>query len=87
MVGAKLRREPCVRQVRFVSKAQALAEMKKKFPQLFNQAMPANPLPDSFVVTPAKPSCGPELAAAVRAAHWPGVQHVGLKRSRPRRAS
>ena len=82
LVGARLRREPCVRRVVFVSKAEALAKMKRQFPQLFQQGMPSNPLPDSFVVTPAEPSCVAAIAADARAARWPGVQRIALKRRR-----
>jgi len=44
---------PEVKSVTFISKEQALAEMKKKYPDLTKQ-LPANPLPDAFEVTPKK---------------------------------
>ena len=80
LVGERLRREPCVRRVVFTSKAQALAEFRKQHPKLV-AALPqgvGNPLPDSFTVTPVKSSCASAIAAAARAAHWPGVQKVSV---------
>lgn len=86
-VGAALRREPCVRQVVFISKAKALAKMNKMLGT--SKVVPpglGNPLPDAFDVTPDQPSCAPAIAAAARAAHWPGVQQVALKRRPATRA-
>ena len=87
LVGKRLSREPCVRQLIFVSKGEALAMIKKEDPTLY-QAMPpgvGNPLPDSFEVMLEKPSCAPAIAASARAAHWHGVQKVDLKRRPPTR--
>jgi cell division protein FtsX len=75
--GARLRNEPCVRRVVFVSKAQALKVMKKQFPGLYQAGQPmagTNPLPDAFTVTASKLSCVPTIARTV--AHWPGVATV-----------
>jgi cell division protein FtsX len=87
-VGTSLRNEPCVRQVAFISKAQAFAMLKKEHPKLLGAMPPGigNPLPDSYDVTPDKPSCAAAIAAAARAAHWPGVQQVALKRRPATRA-
>src|SRR6476660_8400413 len=49
-VARRLRNEPQVKQVIFVSKAQAEAQMKKKFPHLYAVPLPGNPLPDSYTV-------------------------------------
>ena len=78
--GDRLRGEPCVRRVVFVSKAQALKLMKKRFPGLYQAGQPTaglNPFPDSFTVTAGKLSWVPTLGAAV--AHWPGVDKVNWK--------
>lgn len=79
--GAALRREPCVRRVVFVSKAEALVELKKRLGTKapFPPGM-GNPLPDSYTVAADKPSCLAAIAAAARAAHLPGVQQVALAR-------
>ena len=78
LVGDRLRHEPCVRKVVFISKAEAWATFKKKHPKLAAASPPGmgNPLPDSFKVTPDKRSCVAPIAAAARAARWPGVQKV-----------
>jgi cell division protein FtsX len=84
LVGERLRREPCVRRIVFTSKAQAFAKFRKQHPKLVG-AMPAgvgNPLPDSFTVTPDKPSCAATIAAAARADHWPGVQQISVAHRR-----
>ena len=44
---------PEVKTVKYVSKAQALAIMRKRSPELTKQ-LPGNPLPDSFEVTPKR---------------------------------
>lgn len=77
-VGHRLREEPCVRKVVFISKAEAWATFKKEHPKLVGAQPPGmgNPLPDSFKVTPDKRSCVATIAAAARAAHWPGVQKI-----------
>src|SRR6185437_2137229 len=53
-VAARLRNDPRVKQVDFVSKAQALEQMKKNFKDLTRIPLPSNPLPDSYTVTPLK---------------------------------
>jgi cell division protein FtsX len=78
--GQRLRSEPCVRRVVFVSKAQALKIMKKKFPALFGVGSPLaghrNPLPDSFTVTASKLSCAGDVRARIATTHWPGVREI-----------
>ena len=73
-VGAKLRQDSRVKQVAFVSKEQALAQMKKDFPELFKTGLPSNPLPDSYVVTPLKAAYTPEIGREIQQAHYAGVE-------------
>jgi len=53
-VAAKLQADRRVSSVQYVSKAQALREMKQRFPDLFKTALPSNPLPASERVTPKR---------------------------------
>jgi cell division protein FtsX len=81
-VGATLRGDSLVKQVVFVSKAQALAELKKKFPGLYKAVkLPENPLPDSFTVVPVSPSYTRQVGATV--AHAPGVAMAKLAPCKP----
>jgi cell division transport system permease protein len=73
-VRFKLGHDPRVKQVAFVSKAQAEATMKKKFPDLYKVPLIGNPLPDSYVVTPLKASFTPVIGQAIRNAHYAGVE-------------
>ena len=50
-VANKLSSDPDVKSVTFVSKEEALREMRKRFPALV-QNLPSNPLPDSLEVVP-----------------------------------
>jgi cell division transport system permease protein len=60
----------------FISKEQAEATMAKKFPELYKTRLPSNPLPDSWVVTPAKAEDTPALGRTIRDAHYAGVDDV-----------
>lgn len=85
LVGAHLRRDACTKTVTFTSKAAALREMKKKYPKLFGKGspgFPSNPLPDSYTIVPTDPACAAGIAAAARAAHWPGVERVDVGKLR-----
>ncbi len=75
-VGRKLKADPRVKSVVFVSKAAAEARMRKQFPDLYKTPLPSNPLPDSWVVTPTKAEYTPVLGAAVQRASWAGVDDV-----------
>jgi cell division transport system permease protein len=75
-VGAKLRGDKRVKTVTFVSKAQAEAQMKKEFPDLYKTKLPSNPLPDSYKVIPFKASYTPVIGKDVRASGWAGVDKV-----------
>jgi cell division protein FtsX len=81
-VERRLRSEACVRKTVFISKTAALAMFKEKHPKLYAALPPGlgNPLPDSVEAMTDRPSCAVAIAAAARAAHWPGVHHIGLER-------
>jgi cell division transport system permease protein len=73
-VGTRLRSDPRVKQVVFVSKAEAQKKMQKEFPALYQTKLPNNPLPDSFTVVPKKAAFTPLIGKDVRRAGWPGVE-------------
>jgi cell division transport system permease protein len=75
-VGQKLRKDPHVKSVVFVSKGQAYKIMERKYPDLFKSKLPSNPLPDAYVVTPTKGEYTPEIGALVQRANWAGVDDV-----------
>jgi cell division transport system permease protein len=77
-VAARLRNDPRVKPggVEFVSKAEALALMKKNFHSLTAIPLPSNPLPDSYTVTPLKAAYTPLIGKKVKAAGWSGVDNV-----------
>jgi cell division transport system permease protein len=76
-VGARLRHDPRVNRVTFESKQQALAQMKREFPELFKAGqLPSNPLPDSYIVVPKKAAFTPAIGKSVRGAGWTGVDKV-----------
>ena len=75
LVGAKLRSDPRVKRVAYVSKQQAEAKMKKQFSYMYKGGVvTANPLPDSWTVTPTKASYTPLLGKEICVAHYAGVQ-------------
>jgi cell division transport system permease protein len=61
--------------VRFISRAEALAIMKKRTPDLVDSLV-SNPLPASFRVTPKSGDDIKELAQELRAPLLPGVEEV-----------
>ncbi len=73
-VRLKVSHDPRVKHVTFVSKAQAKANMKRRFPDLYKVPLPGNPLPDSYVVTPVKASDTPVIGRAIQQAQYPGVE-------------
>ncbi len=74
-VGAQLRRDPRVKSVVFVSKDQAEAKMRKQYPDMYQGGVvTANPLPDSWTVTPTQGSYTPTLGKEICAAHYAGVE-------------
>jgi cell division transport system permease protein len=75
-VQQNLQNDPRVKQVIFVSKAQAQEKMKKLYPQLYKVKLLENPLPDSYTVVPLKASDTPLLGKDVQTAGWSGVDAV-----------
>jgi cell division transport system permease protein len=75
-VQQKLQNDPRVKQVIFVSKAQAQEKMKKLYPQLYKVKLLENPLPDSYTVVPLRASDTPLLGKDVQTAGWSGVDAV-----------
>jgi hypothetical protein len=74
-IEATLLDQPSTREVRFVSKAEALAELRKSQPEL-TENLHGNPLPDSFAAGPTRGDEARSIAAAVRRA--PGIEQVSL---------
>jgi cell division transport system permease protein len=72
-VGQKLHGLQHVKLVTFVSKQKAFAEQKRKYPDLY-AAVPSNPLPDAYLVTPDKGDDTPALGRLILAKHYPGVE-------------
>jgi cell division transport system permease protein len=66
---------PEVKTVKFVSKEEALAIMKKRTPEIV-QSLPSNPLPHAFQVAPKRPEDVQVLSQKIRDAHLAGVQKV-----------
>jgi len=75
-VHTQLNANGAVKQVIFISKAQAEAKMKKQFPDLYRVQLLSNPLPDSFTVVPFQAKDTPTIGAAVKKANWPGVSEI-----------
>ncbi|HSL66009.1 MAG TPA: permease-like cell division protein FtsX [Gaiellaceae bacterium] len=64
-----------VKDVRFVSKEDALTIMEKRNPDLV-EGLTSNPLPNSFEVTPARAEDVKAVSASIRQASLPGVEKV-----------
>jgi len=62
---AELRARSTVREVRFVSKKEALAQMRRRLPEL-TKNLKGNPLPDAFHVSPRRGELAPQIAAPLR---------------------
>jgi cell division transport system permease protein len=78
-VGRELRHSPYVSQVTFVSKAEGLAQSKKDRSSEFGGAeaftlLPANPLPDKWIVTPRQAKYTPLIGKQICLAHYPGIE-------------
>jgi cell division transport system permease protein len=76
-VFTKLKSDQRVKQVIFVSKAEALKKMRHDFKDLTaGIPLPSNPLPDSYTVVPLKGAFTPEIGKEVQQANWAGVDNV-----------
>lgn len=74
-VRAYLDKDARVKDYRFVSKADALARMRQKYPQL-TANLPSNPLPASYEVTPKRAEEVNALSAALRAQKFAGIDRI-----------
>jgi cell division transport system permease protein len=85
-IRARLRRHTAVRQSRFVPRDAALKELKASTGLAdVVDSLPANPLPDAFLLTPTDPA--PEALERLRdeVRGWPKVTHVQLDSAWARR--
>ena len=74
-VGAFLSTDERIKDYQFVTRAEALERMRKKYPEL-TADLPTNPLPASYEITPRKAEEVKELSAAIRAEKFAGVERV-----------
>lgn len=78
-VGLRLSKHDGVRTARFVAREDTLARMRQSegLGEVID-ALPRNPFPDAYVITPADdgPAAMEKLAAELR--QWPKVEHVQL---------
>jgi cell division transport system permease protein len=73
-----------VKEIRFVTKEQALVRMRKSYPQL-TENLPSNPLPASFEVIPNRGEDTEDIALAVRGAKLAAVDEVKYGKETSRR--
>jgi cell division transport system permease protein len=76
-VRIKLESDPRVKDsgITFISRQEALARMRKSYPQL-TENLPSNPLPASFEVLPKKGEDTEAIALSIRDSKLPGVDEV-----------
>ena len=74
-VGSFLRTDDRIKDYQFVSRAEALERMQRKYPEL-TADLPTNPLPDSYEITPTRAEEVKQLSAAIRAEKFAGVERV-----------
>jgi len=74
-VRIRLLETPGVKNVLFVSKEQALGEMKRRTPELV-EGLTSNPLPASFEVTPKRPEDIRAISNSIRTQQLAGVERV-----------
>ena len=73
-VAFKLQHTPHVKAITFVSKAQAAKQMQKQYPSLYTGGVTANPLPDSWTVTPTQARYTPIIGHEICSARYAGVE-------------
>jgi cell division protein FtsX len=74
-VAAALRTDPLIVSFRYVSRAQALAALRRKFPDLVN-ALTSNPLLDSFRAVPKPHVAAHRVIAELKAQRFRGVGNI-----------
>ncbi len=74
-VGAFLRTDERIKDYQFVTRAEALERMQRKYPEL-TADLPTNPLPASYEITPGRAEEVKEISAAIRAQKFVGVERV-----------
>jgi cell division transport system permease protein len=83
-VGRRLRSDPRVKSVTFISRVTAFRQQAKEYPEYYKN-IPSNPLPDTWVVKPKNPDNAPAIGRSIQAqvngnaaqrAVWPGVNDV-----------
>jgi cell division transport system permease protein len=65
--------------ITFVSKEQALEQMKKTESHLFEAGLPSNPFPDEWVLTPVQAKDTPLIGKQICRAHYAGVEPCPAK--------
>ncbi|MGL6278138.1 MAG: permease-like cell division protein FtsX [Gaiella sp.] len=70
-----LEKDDRVKEFQFVSKAEALQRMQKRYPEL-TANLPSNPLPASYEVLPVRAEEVKEISADLRAQQFAGVERV-----------
>jgi cell division transport system permease protein len=74
-VGAFLRTDERIKDYQFISRAEALERMQKRYPEL-TADLPTNPLPASYEITPRRAEEVKQLSADIRAQKFAGVERV-----------
>jgi cell division transport system permease protein len=74
-VGAFLAKDERIKDYQFVTRAEALERMRKKYPEL-TADLPTNPLPPSYEITPRRAEEVKEISAAIRGQKFAGVERV-----------
>jgi len=64
-----------IKDYQFISRAEALHRMQKKYPEL-TADLPSNPLPDSYEITPKHAEEVKQLSASIRGQTFAGVDRV-----------
>ena len=64
-----------IKDYQFVSRAEGLKRMQKRYPEL-TRDLPTNPIPASYEITPRKAEQVKQLSAAIRDQKFPGVMQV-----------
>jgi cell division transport system permease protein len=70
-----LRTDGKLKDYQFVSRAEALERMQKRYPEL-TANLPTNPLPASYEITPRRAEEVKEISAAIRTQSFAGVERV-----------